>query len=84
MNIEFATCERHRALEYMKRVYPSRTISDTPESAKPILDLIDQDILRLQDPMMYGGRIALVPGTNWDEARREEIAAIASQFHKGA
>lgn len=74
MNIEFATCERHRALGYIQRVYPSKIITDTPESAGPLLDLVEKDIVRVQDPMMYGNQIAVSPNaTNWKEEYREQV-----------
>lgn len=78
----FATCDRHRALQYLQSVYPSASITDTPDCAGPLLDVIEQDIVRLQDPMMYGNRISVVAGTHWDEGRRAEIAAIAAEFHR--
>ena len=67
MNVDFATCERHRALGYIQKVYPSRTIEDTPEGIGPLLDLVERDIVRIQDPMMYGNRIGVVPSKNFDK-----------------
>jgi len=67
MNVQFATCERKRALGYIKKVYPSKTITDAPDSAGPLLDFVEKDIVRIQDPMMYGNRIEVVPGNNWEE-----------------
>lgn len=76
MDIEFATCERWRALEFIKKVYPSRTITDTPDCAGPLLDLVEKDIVRIQDPLMYGNRIAVSPNAkNWDEKYRDEVIA---------
>ena len=49
MNIQFATCNRHSALEYIKRVYPDNVITDTDDCAKPLLDLVQEDYLRIQD-----------------------------------
>ena len=81
MNIEFATCERKRALEYIQKVYPSKVITDTPESAGKLLDFVERDIVRIQDPMMYGNRIAVSPNaTNWDEKYRDEVVAACKQF----
>jgi hypothetical protein len=81
MNIEFATCERKRALEFIQRVYPSKTITDTPECAGPLLDLVERDIVRIQDPMMYGDRIAVSPNAkNWDEKYRDEVIAACRLF----
>lgn len=67
MNVEFATCVRNTALEYIQRVYPSATITDTSDSAGPLLDFVEKDIVRIQDPMMYGNQIAVIPGKNWKE-----------------
>lgn len=80
MNIEFATCERDTALRFIQRVYPSKTITDKPESAGPLLDFVEKDIVRIQDPMMYGKTIAITPGTHWDESKRADIVAAAKIF----
>jgi hypothetical protein len=78
MYIQFATCDRKTALEYIQRVYPGREITDTPESAGPLLDFVEKDIVRIQDPMMYGNQIQVVPGKNWvesDETRQRVVDA---------
>lgn len=81
MNIEFATCDRKRALEFIQRVYPSRVITDTPDSAGPLLDLVEQDIVRIQDPGVYGGRIEVSPNAkNWQEKYREDVIAACMLF----
>ena len=76
MIVEFATCERKRALSYIQQAYPGRTVTDTPECAGPLLDLVEQDIVRIQDPAMYGTRINVSPNaTNWKEEYREQVVA---------
>lgn len=81
MNIEFATCERKRALGFIQKVYPSKTITDTPDCAGPLLDLVERDIVRVQDPMMYGSQIAVSPNAaNWDEKYRDEVVAACNLF----
>ena len=82
MNIEFATCERRTALRYIQKVYPSKTITDTPDCAGPLLDFVEQDLVRIQDPMMYGNRIQVVAGKKWveDADTRQAIAAAAQLF----
>lgn len=81
MNIEFATCERKRALEFIQRVYPSKKITDTPDCAGPLLDLVEKDIVRIQDPMMYGNRIEISPNAkNWKEEYREQVVKAAMLF----
>lgn len=73
MNIEFATCDRKRALGFIRKVYPSSTIEDSIEGAGLLLDLVEADVVRVQDPMMYGSRISIVPSKNFDEAMRAEV-----------
>lgn len=81
MNIEFATCERVRALEFIQRVYPSKKITDTPDCAGPLLDLVEKDIVRIQDPTMYGNRIGVSPNADkWEEKYRDEVVAACKLF----
>jgi hypothetical protein len=78
MRIDFATCERNRALSYIQKVYPSKEITDTTESAGPLLDMVEEDLVRIQDPMMYGNQIQVIPGKKWtesDELRDKVITA---------
>jgi hypothetical protein len=74
MYIQFATCERSSALRYLQRVYPNSVITDTPESAGPLLDLVEKDLVRVQDPAMYGNRIAIIPGNNFGESEESRAA----------
>ena len=81
MKIEFATCERHRALQYIQQVYPDRVITDTPDSAGPLLDFVEKDIVRIQDPAMHGNQIAVSPNAaNWKEEYREQVVAACKIF----
>ena len=81
MNIEFATCERKRALEFIQKVYPSKEITDTEECAKPLLDLVEKDIVRIQDPMMYGNQIAVSPNAkNWDDKYKKDVIDACKLF----
>ena len=79
--VQFATCDRKRALFFLQEVYPSRKIEDIPESAGPVLDFVEQDLIRIQDPSMYGKRIQVVPGKNWQEDMREQVAKACEVFH---
>lgn len=85
MNIHFATCERGRALQYLKKVYPNRDITDSVECAGLLLDFVANDIVRIRDPYMHGNRIAVIPGNNWDEKYRKDVenAAEALTGEKG-
>ena len=81
MNIEFATCERSRALGFIKQVYPSKIITDTPDCAGPLLDLVEKDIVRIQDPFMYGSQIAVSPNANnWKEEYRDKVISACKLF----
>ncbi len=82
MSFSFATCERQRALGFLQQVYPSRTITDTPESAGPLLDFVAKDIVRVQDPMMHGMSPQVIPGTNWNETHRDAVVSACMLFHK--
>lgn len=82
MNIQFATCCRKSALEYIQKVYPSREITDTPDSAGLLLDFVEKDIVRIQDPRMYGPQISVIPATNWDEKYKDDIFQACMKFHK--
>lgn len=64
MDFQFATCDRVRALGFLKKFYPGRVVEDTPESAGPLLDLVERDIVRIPDPDYHNG--AMFPSTNWD------------------
>lgn len=85
MNIEFATCDRRRALEFLQRVYPTRSITDTPDCAGPLLDFVERDIVRIQDPAMYGNTIEVSRNANnWDEKYLPEVIAACNllvNFH---
>lgn len=76
MTVQFATCNRITALAFIRKVYPNQQIEDTPESAGPLLDLAEKDVVRIQDPMMYGKRIAVVPGRNWEETDQMRAVVI--------
>lgn len=84
MSIHFATCVRKTALEFIQKVYPSKIITDTEDSAKDLLDFVEQDIVRIQDPMMHGNKIQVIPGKNWkeDKALRIKIMEACNKFHK--
>jgi len=84
--IQFATCERKKALEYIQKVFPSLSITDSDDSAGPLLDFVEQDIVRIQDPFMYGNKIQVVPGKKWVEHKetRERIVAACKIFHDKA
>ncbi len=85
MNVSFATCCKHTALGYLKKVYPGEEgrITVEAEPVERLLDLVGEDVLRIQDPMMYGNRIGIVPGKKYkseDEARARQVAVNFSDY----
>lgn len=83
MNIQFATCDRRRALEFLQKLYPKSRVSDTGDSAGALLDWVEKDIVRVQDPD-YHNPATIIPATNWKEEYRSEVFTIARQFHSNA
>ena len=75
--VDFATCERGRALDYLRQTLPDAELYDSRTSIGPFLDLVEGDIVRVQDPLMYGKRIAINPGKKWDEKWREKVMEAA-------
>ena len=81
MKIRFATCERSRALNFLKKLYPSKEV--TEENAKAVLDFVEQDCFRIPDPDMHGSRVGIYPSKNWDESRRDDYIAALKKFDDG-
>lgn len=70
----FATCERVRALGFLKKLYPSYRVEDADDSVSDLLDIIEADEIRVCDPDYHGGSI--IQGKNWkdDTATRARSA----------
>lgn len=81
MNIQFATCNRKNALDYIQKVYPNVEVKDEG-SVSELLDLVEKDIIRIQDPMMYGNRIGIIPSANWEEKHREKVIELGNNILK--
>lgn len=75
MSFAFATCERNRALVFLKKLYPSYTVEDTETSVKDLLDIIEADEIRVCDPDYHGGSI--IQSTNWkDDTFKRATSAL--------
>lgn len=83
MNIQFATCERGRALGFLKKLYPSRQVEDTPDSAGEVLNYVEKDIIRIPDPDIHGMRVAVYPSNNWKPELQDEVYSALLRFHDG-
>lgn len=78
MNISFATCDTRNAINYIKQVYP-KLILDESKFPK-VIKLISNDVLRVQDPMMYGNRIAIVAGNNYKKDQDDSIKEATDEL----
>lgn len=75
MSFMFATCSRSTALGFIQQLYPARDITDTEDSAGPLLNYVEQDIVRIPDPNMHGPTVEVIPSTNWNESHRALVVA---------
>ena len=84
MTFAFATCERRRALGFLKSLYPSSDVTDTEESAKDILDIIEADEMRICDPDFHSGQMIFGKKQKPDTADRmtEALKKSGLWFHK--
>lgn len=72
--VRFETCDRKRALSFLRAFMPSRTIEDTPESAGPLLDFVESDVIRIPDPEFHpNGQV--MPSTHWSDDKRDDVIA---------
>lgn len=78
----FATSDRSIALGFIRKAQKNDALEDAPDSAGPFLDLIAQDVIRVQDPNFHP-RCEIVPGMKWDESRRDEVLAICTSIFNG-
>lgn len=69
MSFAFATCDRHRALGFLKNLYPEHVVEDTDTSVKALLDIVEADELRVCDPDFHGGQI--IEGKNFNGTTAE-------------
>lgn len=79
MHLQFATCERNRALGFLQKLYPSRNLTNIGKT-KAVLDLVEQDIFRIPDPSMHGPSVGIFPSTNWDDTKRDEYIKALTDF----
>jgi hypothetical protein len=77
----FATCERKRALGFLKKIYPSRDVLDVEDNAKDLLDLIGADIVRITDPDFHTPEI--IQGTKYRESDKDRVLEVCKKFHEG-
>lgn len=77
MSFQFATCEPARALQFIKTMYPSRTLD---EGKFPLLmKLIGEDVLRVQDPDFHQP-CQIVAGNQYSNDKTGDVNAAIAEF----
>ncbi len=74
----FATCDRYKALQFLKDLYPSCEVNE--DNTKEILDLVEKDILRVCDPKYHRGSI--IGATNFKPVMQSDIQEIIERFNE--
>ena len=82
MAFAFATCERPRALGFLRKLYPSTTVEDTADDAGPVLDLVERDVIRICDPDFHGGTV--IASTNYATVPAGDIQSTLKRFNDAA
>lgn len=81
MIIHFATCVRKEALGFISKVYPNCTVEDSGAVAE-LLDFVEKDIVRIQDPFIHGNSPQVIPGTHWNEDARKGLVSICQRMNE--
>lgn len=75
----FSTCDRRRALGFLRKLYPNCIIEDSGPT-KDLLDLVEQDVCRIDDPDCHSPAQVRLK----DNSREAEVVATAQRFHEHA
>ena len=78
MEISFATCIRNTALGFIEEGNPSYIINKECSTLKRILDLVQEDVIRITDPAFH--KLAIIPGKNYDSSYEEELQKLGKDF----
>lgn len=73
MSFMFASSNRSLALEFLQKIEPSVNLTDTEDSAKDLLDIIERDEIRVTDPSFHAPQI--VQAKNWNETTLDRATA---------
>lgn len=73
MSFSFSTCDSNRALDFLKKLYPSKTDKCSWELMPKLKILIDGDILRVDDPDFHQPA-TIRPGKRYDSSYEADIS----------
>ena len=76
--VDFSTCVPNEALARLQKVEPESGY--TAENIPLLLVLVGEDVLRVQDPYMYGNRIGIMPGNNYNADRKLEVDKAVAEL----
>lgn len=80
--INFCSRDREHALRCLRVAAAQPELMDTKDSAGPLLDLIDQDVVRVQDPDFHWPA-KVITGKKWDSKRVDEVKAALKPVKGG-
>ena len=69
----FVVRKREEALLAIKKVYPGKEITDSPDSAGELLDFVEKGVISIMDPSFHGSQIEVMPGKNWDDSLKDDV-----------
>ena len=73
--------KRNEALRFLQMAYPSKWINDSPDSAGPVLDLVENGLIRIEDPMIFGtGKITWGGTITMPTKAHQDVIRAASKL----
>jgi hypothetical protein len=78
--MQFASCQWNPyAKSFIQQMYPSITIED--DKIPLLIDLINRDVLRVQDPNFHSP-CQIVAGTNYQDSLTTEVHEAIEEFKR--
>lgn len=75
--MQFATCEPHRAFEYLGKELPSKMFNK--DVMPKLFEALKSDIVRITDPMMHP--LALIGGNNYKDEHQSLMQEIKTEIN---
>jgi len=76
--MQFASCQWDPyAKSFLQKIYPSQVIDET--KIPKLLDLLKEDILRIQDPDMHQP-CQIVAGPHYNDSLKQRVAEALEEF----
>lgn len=77
--MDYSTCNRGVAMEFLVKIYPGTVIEDVGKT-RALLDLVEADKVRIQNPAIYGRFSEIVQGANYSQREKQEIERVCEDF----